>query len=852
MLRAGSASILVCAMAALAPRAAHAWNFPEHMELTRFAFERELPREAQEQIEAAVKVAATEYKGLCTAKSGSRIEELVQPLERVADTGGRCLPYSALPALAGDHANGWEDLGKLAGEKGAGLEFLRVVADEWLAYLDSSAPPEVKRLFRSTAWLCTTTGPGPTTNGAPRVFLRTLDIALEAVDPEYRSRAKSSRAHFQDTMTPVDVLLRQLEARGNVDNALGQMLAHHIRSLQLARMGREKWAKALFEHANALHYMQDAFASGHIGTEHSLGVDEDKLRRHDFLSRAGLNVQRLALPGRCEMAQPTVTDDDPDRRCPTVAPQCWIAYGDSYLDQFNARVVAEAVARVQMQFAIALSLGDSEHPGFAEAWVAQCRVDDAVPAPAALVKRWTGHLTEKYVEGEQETRDELTFEQKPVGQGVAQVCSLSREPTAKRLRITAASADFDPYVVVRDAEGKKLAGARSVSLLDTGASVTLDADPGALRVEVGSENGEVGQYTVTIHALNDEATARAPAGPADCTSMRASARLLDPLPSWSRSPREQQRRATWGERDDQRIAHYLVGGVLQALRRPEFATASIPAEAGSKSGAIRGVVPAGLLGSPLRHCFQTAAWTGLQHPLCDAPGFVFRSGDPDASLFRPLLAAWPTAMGDITVIEGKDAFGTGLAAQVVYGGGPTVGFATDVPLLFSAWFGTGISYRLNNLFPTRENRSLVEANVTVQPTLSSRDQYRYMMAGFFEGRVPLITGALYWLFPSLLSDWVSMPFEIGPQGYRLYFQWPNLIPGGEGDWIVGHDLEILNIDLDRSSGPRAKDAGHVMDKELRVRLGRFERRYLVGTGEDWDWALMVEFAWGHSTYFNDL
>jgi hypothetical protein len=185
----------------------------------------------------------------------------------------------------------------------------------------------------------------------------------------------------------------------------------------------------------------------------------------------------------------------------------------------------------------------------------------------------------------------------------------------------------------------------------------------------------------------------------------------------------------------------------------------------------------------------------------------------------------------------------------VFGGGVTQGIVERWPLLLDGWFGTGLSYRANNLFPARENRSVAELNVAVQPTLAGRDQYRYMTAGFVEARLPLMTLVLYLAG----ATQVSWPVEFGPLGYRMYFQWPKLIPGGEGQWFMGHDIEILNIDLDPPGNPRTKDAGHVMDKELRVRLGRFKQGYLRGPDHaHWMWALSVEFAWGHSTYFSDL
>lgn len=52
---------------------------------------------------------------------------------------------------------------------------------------------------------------------------------------------------------------------GDADNALGQFLTHHVRSLELAARG--PLGEALLEHGFAFHVLEDAFAAGRlIGT----------------------------------------------------------------------------------------------------------------------------------------------------------------------------------------------------------------------------------------------------------------------------------------------------------------------------------------------------------------------------------------------------------------------------------------------------------------------------------------------------------------------------------------------------------------------------------------------------------
>jgi hypothetical protein len=207
---------------------------------------------------------------------------------------------------------------------------------------------------------------------------------------------------------------------------------------------------------------------------------------------------------------------------------------------------------------------------------------------------------------------------------------------------------------------------------------------------------------------------------------------------------------------------------------------------------------------------------------------------------------WPTPMGDITVIEGKDAFGHGFAAQLVFGAGPIAQTSEHIGWAAAAWLGTGFSYRINNLFPARENRALAELSVALQPTFSMNERSRFLMMGFFEGRFALVPWFLTWFG-------TSSSVEVGPLGYRLYFQWPNQIPGGEGQFLAGHDIEVLNIDLDGSSAARNREAGHLLDLEFRGRLGLFKEWYLLGPGHNgWMPVVSIEVAWGHSTYFADL
>ena len=57
--------------------------------------------------------------------------------------------------------------------------------------------------------------------------------------------------------------------------------------------------EALLEHAFAVHFVQDAFAAGHMGTEHGLDDTRSRLERHDFLNRNGIGATRALAAGKC-------------------------------------------------------------------------------------------------------------------------------------------------------------------------------------------------------------------------------------------------------------------------------------------------------------------------------------------------------------------------------------------------------------------------------------------------------------------------------------------------------------------------------------------------------------------------
>lgn len=336
---------------------------PEHAEITRIALERYAPAAVSETIAqtvASIRGATRWALPLCDHAS---VPFLAIPLNSpVLTASASCIPYTALPALAGDHSNDTDGLRSLfemeesrwpLASRTVGALVLGAGVTEWSLFRDA-AGETYQRLYVEAPSTGTqyTQLDGKGLDG--RLFTRDLDARLQIVDPGYSSRAAGAKTHFQDAVTSIDDLMDHLVRVGNADNALAQMLSHHARSLQLALAARgdltaggsENRTQALLEHAFALHFLEDAFAAGHIATEPAVNRPVGRLQRHDYMNRIGLAATRALAVTTCNRSAPS-----PDM------PTCWTAYGDGYMNADNMPLVADAVARAQLEFAMALDGG---------------------------------------------------------------------------------------------------------------------------------------------------------------------------------------------------------------------------------------------------------------------------------------------------------------------------------------------------------------------------------------------------------------------------------------------------------------------------------------------------------------
>jgi hypothetical protein len=326
-------SCLACVAALLASTNANAWYFPEHVVLLTDGHAALAP-ELRAIIADAVAAARREGLNLCE-RTDLSLDEVLRntPLHtRMIRTPASvpCVPYVALPGLAGDHASDVDELRAVLSGR-LGIELVSTVAYEWRRFRENTLRGQTS-LDRMS-------------------YVHDLDVALYFIDSGYVTRARATRVHFRDVGRPFDDVLRDLASQGRIDDQLGRIVFHHMRSLILAANGRR--VEALLEHAFAIHFLEDAFASGHLAmSDASWALGRDAVRlRHDAFNAEGLTVKRAMSREPCSsLAAGTVELAG--------LPPCWTTPGDGYLgltpDTSDRLHVAAAVSRAELAFAIAL------------------------------------------------------------------------------------------------------------------------------------------------------------------------------------------------------------------------------------------------------------------------------------------------------------------------------------------------------------------------------------------------------------------------------------------------------------------------------------------------------------------
>jgi len=134
-------------------------------------------------------------------------------------------------------------------------------------------------------------------------YLRDQDIELQRADPYYATRAGSNNAHFliarPSPYTTASEYAKLCFDEGNDINGLGIYVIFHVKALNKINwlhhnpdIEPELRAKiilsALADEAFAIHFLQDAFASGHVaGTWGNVAIRKGS---HDYYNEYGIEI----------------------------------------------------------------------------------------------------------------------------------------------------------------------------------------------------------------------------------------------------------------------------------------------------------------------------------------------------------------------------------------------------------------------------------------------------------------------------------------------------------------------------------------------------------------------------------
>ena len=247
------------------PGAARAWIYSEHREITARGIDTLDPRHRG---------------GLDRLWEAAREghEARLCPVPNAGDQGGKadCIDLAAWPSVNGDHACSPEDM-------------LRVILDsDWIlkvARIGAKAGASVA---------------SARTESERRNAQMNGDLRLERADPDYSTRAGANNAHhlFQRTGNDPRQYVADALRTGVEPNVMGLYVLFHAAALQRAALfparslsPAERAAEArriLALESFALHFLEDAFAAGHIAG--SWGPTAERKGTHDYYNEHGIDA----------------------------------------------------------------------------------------------------------------------------------------------------------------------------------------------------------------------------------------------------------------------------------------------------------------------------------------------------------------------------------------------------------------------------------------------------------------------------------------------------------------------------------------------------------------------------------
>jgi hypothetical protein len=243
----------------------YGWIYPEHRDITLLAIQK-LDPENRATLDKLWVEARTGYEDRLT-------EAIIDPAQNINPTQ---LDYASWPAIAGDHSCSSNNM------------LHNILHSDWILKVADVAAQLKIDLAKSK------------NRHAHVNALRNSDIKLQRVDPRYATRAGSNNVHFLLALPDADTEVREYLiaclSEGAELNGLGAYTWFHISALQKAAkyysesLSEEERSalirSALADEAYALHFLEDAFAAGHVaGTR---GDASQRKGTHDYYNERGL------------------------------------------------------------------------------------------------------------------------------------------------------------------------------------------------------------------------------------------------------------------------------------------------------------------------------------------------------------------------------------------------------------------------------------------------------------------------------------------------------------------------------------------------------------------------------------
>jgi hypothetical protein len=273
-------------------RTASAWVYPEHRDIAILAVEGLDPGRRAKFDQLWVEAREGHELRLC---------------EQSADVGQglnpQCIDWPAMSGLSGDHSCSSSQMLDAVTNSGWVLEVAGVAAQLKVDLAAVGTPahtagesPQItlerlRRQFEDSA-----------VRAKRMNAQRTSDMHMQRVDPEYATRAGANNAHFLLARPRTDFSANEYaqltRKEGSEINAIGVWGWYHLSALQKAtRLAQEQLTaeersalarSALADEAFGLHFLEDAYAAGHVA-----GTWGDVSRRkgtHDHYNQSGIEV----------------------------------------------------------------------------------------------------------------------------------------------------------------------------------------------------------------------------------------------------------------------------------------------------------------------------------------------------------------------------------------------------------------------------------------------------------------------------------------------------------------------------------------------------------------------------------